>query len=115
MAEKEIPLDELEKGETKRGDLRLTRVSPDWAKIAWPVTRAFLALIAAVMLVPFIFVGFFQGDKGKLETVMDWAKTILPPVTGFGGAVIGYYFGTSRSDEVPQGSSSESSDSGPKK
>jgi len=47
-------------------------------------------LIALVMLLPFIF-------KTDVDAMFDWAKTILPPAIGFGGAVVGYYFGTSGS------------------
>lgn len=62
-----------------------------WADIAKPFTWFLLSLIAAVMLLPFAFA--FRADV-KAGDLLDWAKTILPPVTGFGGAVVGYYFGT---------------------
>jgi|GEM_PF-2696561 len=63
----------------------------EWAKIARPFTFFILWLITAVMLLPFLWF-FFQHDDSDM---LDWAKTILAPVIGFGGAVVGYYFGTS--------------------
>jgi hypothetical protein len=62
----------------------------EWANIAKPFTWFILGLIAAVMLLPFAF-------NPMTKEMMDWAKTILPPAIGFGGAIIGYYFGTSAS------------------
>lgn len=66
--------------------------SPEWAKIIWPITRTMLALIAAVMLVPFLIV--VLAEPTRAASAIDWAKTVLPPVVGFGGAIVGYYFGT---------------------
>ena len=51
-----------------------------------------LALIAAVMLLPFLII--VLAEKEKAGNAIDWAKTVLPPVVGFGGALVGYYFGT---------------------
>lgn len=62
----------------------------EWATIAKPFTYFLLCLIAAVMLLPFAWFLFQHDDTDML----DWAKTILAPVIGFGGAVVGYYFGT---------------------
>ena len=66
--------------------------SAEWAKIVKPVALSLLGLIAAVMLLPFLIVVCVQEETG--EQVLDWAKTVLPPVVGFGGALVGYYFGT---------------------
>jgi hypothetical protein len=65
----------------------------EWAKIARPFTFFILWLIAAVMLLPFLW---FLVPRDNTD-MLDWAKTILAPVIGFGGAVVGYYFGTSGS------------------
>jgi hypothetical protein len=67
--------------------------SEKWAAIVRPVTCIFFVLLGLAILIPFVFIWYFEGNKERLELVMDWAKTILPPLTGFGGAVIGYYFG----------------------
>lgn len=73
--------------------------SPEWAKIIWPITRILLSLIAVVMLLPFFVVMF--AEKDKADIALDWAKTVLPPVVGFGGAVVGYYFGTRGTQQGP--------------
>lgn len=71
--------------------------SPAWAEIVKPVTRGLLVLLTTVMLVPFLLIAVF-GGLGKVEDpiahVLDWGKTILPPLVGFGGALVGYYYGT---------------------
>ncbi|HVT60009.1 MAG TPA: hypothetical protein VHR45_16630 [Thermoanaerobaculia bacterium] len=80
--------------------------SGEWAKIATPFTWFVFCLIAAVMLVPFLLLVFVwwrvktlsATDSTLLTTTFDWAKTILAPVVGFGGSVIGYYFGTRGGD-----------------
>ncbi len=69
--------------------------TPEWAGIAKPFTYFILILIAAVMLLPF---AWFAWDKTSTN-MLDWAKTVLPPAIGFGGAVVGYYFGTSGSSK----------------
>jgi hypothetical protein len=71
----------------------------DWAKEVRPFALFILSLIASVMIIPFIsfFTHYPTGDYMKQE--LDWAKTILAPVIGFGGAVIGYYFGARSSDK----------------
>lgn len=73
--------------------------SPEWARIIWPITRILLSLIAVVMLLPFFVVMFAENDKA--EIALDWAKTVLPPVVGFGGALVGYYFGTRGTQQGP--------------
>jgi hypothetical protein len=49
------------------------------------------------MLIPFVVIALLAG-VGRLtdpiDPMLDWAKTILPPLVGFGGAIVGYYFGT---------------------
>jgi hypothetical protein len=69
----------------------------DWANIANPFAWFILGLIAAVMLVPFIFFVLPYPRGTYMTQALDWAKTVLAPVVGFGGAVIGYYFGTRNS------------------
>ena len=66
--------------------------SPQWAKIILPIASTLLALIASVMLLPFLIIA--TVDKETAALAIDWAKTVLPPVVGFGGALVGYYFGT---------------------
>ncbi len=51
------------------------------------------------MLLPFFVVMFAESDKA--EIALDWAKTVLPPVVGFGGAVVGFYFGTRGTQQGP--------------
>ena len=93
----EEPLD-LTKSAADRVDLReAPPYSPEWAKIIRPITRSLLALIAAVMLLPFLII--VMAEKEKAGNAIDWAKTVLPPVVGFGGALVGYYFGTRGSQQ----------------
>lgn len=66
--------------------------SPQWARIAKPIALSFLAIIATVILLPFLIISW--GDKCRTDDVLDWAKSVLPPVVGFGGALVGYYFGS---------------------
>jgi hypothetical protein len=67
--------------------------SPDWAKEVKPFSLFILSLIAAVILVPFIFFLLPYPRGNYMIQALDWAKTVLAPVIGFGGAVVGYYFG----------------------
>ena len=98
--EEEEPLD-LTKSPAKedRVDLReAPPYSPEWAKIIWPIAKILLLLIAAVMLLPFLII--VTVEKEKVGSALDWAKTVLPPVVGFGGALVGYYFGTRGSQQA---------------
>ena len=100
------PLDlrEAEPQAEKRIQVRkeLPPYSAEWARIVKPVSLSLLGLIAAVMLLPFLIVVFVSKEVGN--QVIDWAKTVLPPVVGFGGALVGYYFGTrgSQQDQPPE-------------
>jgi hypothetical protein len=71
--------------------------SPAWAEIVRPIANHLLALLSAIMLIPFVVIALLAG-VGRLtdpiDPMLDWAKTILPPLVGFGGAIVGYYFGT---------------------
>lgn len=67
--------------------------SPEWAKIILPIAMILLGLIATVMLLPFLIIVMVEKEL-QVDRTLDWAKTVLPPVVGFGGALIGYYFGT---------------------
>jgi hypothetical protein len=87
----------------KRADtLSLAEVdhySETWAGIAKPFAWFVFMLIAVVVVLPFgiVFVdGFRCGDRSSdlVERLLDWAKTVLAPIVGFGSAVVGYYFGT---------------------
>ncbi|HYU35794.1 MAG TPA: hypothetical protein VEW48_26855 [Thermoanaerobaculia bacterium] len=101
--------------------------SLDWAKVVKPVTWALLALLAAVMLLPFVLIstaspevkvvppaGTPPSEFAKLtaaaveaasvartKDMLDWAKTVLPSVVGFASAMVGYYFGTRASQGEP--------------
>jgi hypothetical protein len=68
-----------------------------WAEVVRPLTRGIFTLLAAVLMVPFLFV--FVSEGAIRNAAFDWAKTILAPVVGFASAAIGYYYGT-RSAEV---------------
>ena len=70
----------------------LSPYSPQWAKIVRPVGILLMCLIAAVMLLPFFLI--LWVSEGKQENILTWGNTVLPPVVGFGGALVGYYFGT---------------------
>lgn len=75
-----------------------------WARIAGPFAWAIFVLLGVVIVIPFYLL-WLQGGTGKerMDAILDWAKTVLPPAVGFGSAVAGYYFGTrltgSSSDE----------------
>ena len=51
------------------------------------------------MLLPFFLV--LWVNDGKEDKILDWGKTVLPPVVGFGGALVGYYFGTRGNQQDP--------------
>jgi len=68
----------------------------EWAKTAGPFAVFVLCLIAAVIIVPFIFFLLPYPRGVYMTQALDWAKTVLAPVVGFGGAVVGYYFGARR-------------------
>lgn len=92
------PLDLSKPGKEQRPSLeRADAYSPFWVSTVWPIARSLLALIAAAMLVPFLMIALLDSSEEAIEPMIDWAKTILAPVVGFGGAIVGYYFGT-RSD-----------------
>lgn len=92
-----------------RDRFEIEEVSPysrQWAKTVKPIAQVFLAIIAAVILLPFFIISC--GDTCRADDVLDWAKSVLPPVVGFGGALVGYYFGSrhgqpgSPSEEQPE-------------
>lgn len=66
--------------------------SAAWAGIVRPVTKFLFSLLAAVLLIPFLFV--FVEDRTIQLAALDWAKTILAPTVGFASAAVGYYYGT---------------------
>ena len=63
-----------------------------WAEVVKPFTFFIFALLAAVILLPFLLV--FVEDASARDTAYDWSKTILAPVVGFASAAVGYYYGT---------------------
>ncbi len=87
------PLD-IRSGTTdgKAESVHLAPYSEGWAKVVWPLTRFLFGLLAAVLLVPFLFA--ILGDKDTRDAAFDWSKTILAPVVGFASAAVGYYYGT---------------------
>src|SRR5690349_2282015 len=66
--------------------------SARWAEVVRPLTRGIFTLLAAVLLIPFLFA--FVADAAVRTAAYDWAKTILAPVVGFASAAVGYYYGT---------------------
>ena len=103
--------------------LRTDPYSLNWAlKVVRPISMFVLSLLAVVMLLPFLELVLLAPTGVKIESLpagttpeqaqaaitaaaqgalaqrskdlLDWAKTILPSVVGFGSAMIGYYFGT---------------------
>ncbi|SRR6266705_5193593 len=66
-----------------------------WAKIVRPFAFTIFGIIACVIIIPFIVI--WRTDDPtceKIKDILDWGKTVLSPVVGFGAAVVGYYFGT---------------------
>ena len=83
-----------------------------WAEVVRPFTFFIFILLAAVILIPFLFV--FVDDVQARNTVYDWSKTILAPVVGFASAAVGYYYGTRQagtnalvSDDTPSNHSDD--------
>jgi hypothetical protein len=61
-----------------------------WAAIAGPFAYIIFGIITLVLVLPF----FRFLRQGNEKDLLDWSKTILAPVIGFGSAVVGYFFGT---------------------
>ena len=105
---------------------RADQYSEKWAREVRPIAWSLLTLLATVMLLPFAFVYGLTPSQVKivlpagtppeqasialraaaealtakrLESMLDWAKTVLPSVVGFGSAMVGYYFGTRAAQE----------------
>lgn len=111
----------------------LDRADPyslEWAKVVKPITWTLLALLAAVMLLPFALISISSpavrvvppagtqpaqieaarrltaaaveaASVARTKDMLDWAKTVLPSVVGFASAMVGYYFGTRPSQGEP--------------
>ena len=111
----------------------LDRADPyslEWAKVVKPITWSLLALLAAVMLLPFALISVSSpavrvvppagtqpaqievagrltaaaveaASVARTKDMLDWAKTVLPSVVGFASAMVGYYFGTRPSQGDP--------------
>ena len=67
--------------------------SGEWANVVKPFSLFVLSLIASVIVIPFVFFLLPYPRGTYMTQALDWAKTVLAPVIGFGGAVVGYYFG----------------------
>ncbi len=119
--------------DTEAGRATLDRADPyslEWAKVVKPITWWLLALLAAVMLLPFVLISIFSpvvrvvppagtqpaqieaarrqtaaaveaASVARTKDMLDWAKTVLPSVVGFASAMVGYYFGTRASQGEP--------------
>lgn len=76
--------------------------SAAWARVVKPFTWFLFILLATVMVLPFAIILLLPAAQGgdKASQSIEWAHTILPPVVGFAGAVVGYYFGTRSSDRT---------------
>jgi hypothetical protein len=98
-----LDITEPEKGEKVTLDTQpVAQHSPTWAGIARPFATTVFALVGLVIVFPFVLFSFMGiGESERAEAVLDWAKTVLPPVVGFASAVVGYYFGT-RGAERPR-------------
>ena len=99
--QRDLNLKEPEPGEFIEGRA-IPHHSGEWARIVGPFTWFVLSLIALVMLLPFSMLWLISWRRVPL--MLDWAKTILPSATGFGGAIIGYYFGTRGDGKGDEGS-----------
>lgn len=80
------------RNKSKDDQFQLSPYSERWAEVVKPLTQVLFLLLAAVLLIPFLFV--FVDDRSVQAAALDWAKTILAPVVGFASAAIGYYYGT---------------------
>jgi hypothetical protein len=86
-----------------------------WAKLVSPFAWMVFTLIALVVVVPFVLLTRWLDMtnvaewKVRSDAMLDWAKTVLPPVIGFGSAVIGYFFGTRSSSSNNTSKSSPTS------
>lgn len=138
--EKGARLSEEDSQVGKRATLdRADPYSLDWANVVKPVTWALLALLAAVMLLPFALIrssspsvrvvpppntqpaqidaarrvvteAVEAASVARTKEMLDWAKTVLPSVVGFASAMVGYYFGTRASQsEISRGGTEPSS------
>jgi len=111
--------------EVRGGGVQVQRIDPyslGWAtKVVRPISYFVLILLASVMLIPFLVLlapiglrienlpeGTTPAQAAtasaaamaqRSKDLLDWAKTILPSVVGFGSAMMGYYFGTRSSNE----------------
>lgn len=69
--------------------------SETWAAIARPFAWFVFGLVGVIVVLPFIVVLLRSPTSiDPLDKVLDWGKTVLAPIVGFGSAVVGYYFGT---------------------
>ena len=98
---------------------RIDQYSLRWARVVGPISWGVLILLFLLMLIPFWMIGYFSaqvhisipaGSKPEevaaivkaataattsqdVRDTLDWAKTVLPSLVGFGSAIIAYYFG----------------------
>ena len=67
--------------------------SLEWAAVVKPVTWALIALLTMIIAAPFGFGLFVKYDKELFSSIFDWAKTVLPVLSGFIAASVAYFFG----------------------
>jgi hypothetical protein len=67
-----------------------------WAGVVKPFTWFLLVTLAVAMALPFVLIACLPlvGEESRIGKTIEWAHTILPPLVGFAGAIVGYYFGT---------------------
>lgn len=104
-APEEDTIDLVERKGPKRASMvPIDQHSEVWAKVAKPFAQFVFLLVGLVIVVPFVLLCVTRVDR---EALLDWAKTVLPPVVGFGSAVVGYYFGTRSSNGAAAGDGGE--------
>jgi len=88
----------------KAVEIRRAPVDPfsdQWAGIVRPFALWIFGLILVVTAVPFVAIMFVSSDSKwgtteRIEALLRWATTVLPPIVGFGSAAVAYYFGSRR-------------------
>lgn len=94
-----------ERGKVALLSAKIDDHSPAWADIVKPFAIGIFIFVGLLMVLPFVWLIVWPGND-RLHfhaATIDWAKTILAPITGLASAVVGYYFGTS---SAPKGTES---------
>ena len=91
--------------EVKSKKTHLKEISPfsgAWAEIIKPYTIFIFRIISGVIFIPLLLLGYCAirncGQPDAFKDMIDWAKTVLSPVIGFGASAVGFYFGTRSSN-----------------